>query len=192
MLSTPELIGIAVLVALFAVATFALIRRSSHRRQLELKRRFGPEYDRVLEQHGNKASAERELRSRERRVHSQRLRPLSEADRVQYASDFRMLEARFVDDPSGAVTCAHELIQAVMLARGYSSESFERRVEDLSVEHAHVVEHYRAAHALADENQQGRAATEDLRQALVHYRALFAALLEAPRTSRPSLREARA
>lgn len=192
MLSTTELISIAVLVALFAVVAFALIRRSSHRRQLELKHRFGPEYDRAIEQHGSRNRAERELRERERRVHSQRLRPLSEADRVQYSSDWRTVEARFVDDPSGAVSSAHELIQAVMVTRGYSSESFERRVEDLSVEHAHVVEHYRAAHELADQNRQGRAATEDLRQALVHYRALFAALLEAPRSTQPNLQEARA
>jgi hypothetical protein len=192
MLSTTELIGIAVLVALLAVATFALMRRSSHRRHLELKRRFGPEYDRAIEQHGNTASAERELRERERRVHSQRLRPLSEADRVQYASDWSTLQARFVDDPSGAVGSADELIKVVMLARGYSNESFERRVEDLSVEHAHVVDHYRAAHELADANREGRAETEDLRQALVHYRALFAALLEAPRSTQPQLQEARA
>jgi len=193
MLTTNEVILIVVLAALALVAVFAVVsKRSSKNRHAELKRRFGPEYDRAVEQHGSVERAERELIAREKRVHKQKLHPLSEADRSQFASDWRNLQTRFVDDPSGAVNAADDLIKQVMIARGYSSQSVEQRAEDLSVEHANVIEHYRAARVLADANREGRANTEELRQAFVHYRALFADLLETPNPPERQMQEARA
>jgi hypothetical protein len=161
------------------------------RRHAELKRRFGPEYDRQVEERGSVARAERELLAREKRVHKQRLRPLADADRAHFSAEWRAVQARFVDDPSGAVTAAHDLIKEVMRARGYAIEGFDQRVADLSVDHAPVVQHYRAAHELAAANREGRANTEELRQAMVHYRALFANLLEEPGLPDGRLEEAR-
>ena len=182
MLSTTEWIVLVAAVVIGCVAVLALIgARTRRRRHAELVRRFGPEYDREVEQYGSVPRAERELLAREKRVHKQRLRTLPEAERAQFADDWRGVQARFVDDPAGAVTAADRLIKAVMHAKGYTVERFDQRVADLSVEHAGVVQHYRAAHELAVANREGRANTEDLRQAVVHYRALFADLLEAPR-----------
>jgi hypothetical protein len=172
---------IAVLAVLAIVAVVWMTKGSSRRRHAALKRRFGPEYDRAVQEYGSEAKAEKELAARERRVQRQKLRPLNETDRSQFSSDWSSVQARFVDDPSGAVTAADELILQVMLARGYSKSDVDQRVADLSVEHAGSVEHYRAANVLAEANRGGRANTEELRQAFVHYRALFADLLEQPK-----------
>jgi hypothetical protein len=194
MLTSDQWVAVIAVLAVLAVAVVVLISmRGGKRRHAMLKRKFGPEYDRAVREHGSEAAAERELLARERRVRRQKLHPLSESDRVQFSADWRNVQARFVDDPSGAVTAADELIQSVMVARGYSnSDDVERRAADLSVEHAGVVEHYRAAHVLADANREGRANTEELRQAFVHYRALFADLLDQPTQSERHLQEARA
>lgn len=169
-------LGVISLVAVAAIAFF--MARSTRRRHLKLRDRFGPEYDREIEQHGSVSRAERELLAREKRMSEQRLHPLSESDRARYSAAWRNVQARFVDEPSAAVQSADELIKAVMIAQGYDIESFDQRVADLSVDHGHVVQHYRAANDLAETNRQGRADTEELRQAMVHYRALFADLLE--------------
>jgi hypothetical protein len=185
------LIGALVVVAL-AVITLMRARATRHRHD-DLKQRFGPEYDREVErQGGNVARAEHELAGREQRVRAQHVRQLPEVERVKFASDWSNLQTRFVDDPAGAVESADELIQSVMLARGYSSDNFDQRVADLSVEHSGVVQHYRAARVLADANREGRANTEELRQAVVHYRALFAELLAEPRAAERQMQEARA
>jgi hypothetical protein len=179
MLTTPQWITLLAVVAVAAVLLTALVAaRASRRRHAVLKDRFGPEYDRAVEQHGNVARAERELAAREKRVRHQKLRPLAEPDRIRFSQDWTKLQARFVDSPSEAVQEADELIKAVMIARGYEADKdFDERVADLSVEHANVVEHYRAASSLAEANREGRANTEELRQAFVHYRELFADLL---------------
>lgn len=180
MLSTTEwaiLIGVTV-VALAALVLF--MARAARRRHAELRARFGPEYEREVEQRGSIARAERELLTREKRVLKKKLHPLSEEDRSRAYVDWHAVQARFVDDPSGAVQSADELIQSVMTMQGYDVDSFEQRVADLSVEHAGVVQHYRAANDLAEANRAGRADTEQLRQAMVHYRALFADLLVPP------------
>jgi len=168
----------AVLAVLAVVAIALLSARASRRRHALLKDRFGPEYDRAIEEHGSVTRAERELAAREKRVRQQKLHPLQESVRARFSSDWSEVQARFVDDPSGAVQAADELIKDVMLARGYQADTeFDERVADLSVEHANVVQHYRAARVLSDANREGRANTEELRQAFVHYRALFADLL---------------
>jgi hypothetical protein len=182
MLSTTEWIILIAAMVVGAVAVMALISaRTRRRRHAELVRRFGPEYDREVAQYGSVARAERELLSRERRVHKRKLRALPEAERAQFYEEWSGIQARFVDDPEGAVQAADQLIKSVMQAKGYAVERFDQRVSDLSVEHAGVVQHYRAAHELAEANREGRANTEELRQAVVHYRALFADLLESPR-----------
>jgi FtsZ-interacting cell division protein ZipA len=182
-LSNEELIAVVGLIALVAVVVVALVvSRSSRKRRLQLRERFGPEYDREVERLGSVARAERELMAREKRVHKQHLHPLPETQRLQFASEWRNVQTQFVDEPSAAVENAHALIKQVMVARGYTIERFDQRVSDLSVEHAGVVQHYRAAHELAVANREGRANTEELRQALVHYRALFTDLLEQPQT----------
>jgi hypothetical protein len=182
---------VAAVVLAVAVIAFVASRRSRER-HLGLKHRFGPEYDREVEKQGDVTKAERELIAREKRVKQRQLKPLLEADRVRFAADWRVVQARFVDDPASAVHDADDLIKAVMLARGYEIEDFGQRVADLSVEHANVVQHYRAARVLADANREGRANTEELRQAVVHYRALFSDLLEQPQPQDRRLQEARA
>lgn len=186
--TTMLIVAIAVVVAVAIVAFIAA--RASRKRHADLRARFGPEYDRAVQEYGSVTSAERELAAREKRVHKQKLRPLSEPDRTRFLADWRNIQARFVDDPSGAVAAADTLIGDVMRERGYAVNDFEQRVADLTVEHASVVQHYRAAQVLADANREGRANTEELRQAFVHYRALFGALLEQPETAEPQLQEA--
>jgi hypothetical protein len=194
-LSNPDtliLVGVIALVAI-AIAMIAwLAVRSSRKRHVELRQRFGPEYDRAVSEFGTEKRAERELLKRENRVNRLHLHPLREAERVRFEGEWRIIQARFVDDPSGAVTEANELIKAVMNAHGYPVRDFEQRVADLSVEHANVIQHYRAARSLADANREGRANTEELRQAFVHYRALFADLLDEPGPAHGELHGVRA
>ena len=180
-LSQSEILIIVGAVVLVVVAIMAwLAVRSSRRRHVELQQRFGPEYERAVAEYGSEKRAERALIKREKRVNRLDLHPLREAERLRFEGEWRMVQARFVDEPSAAVRAADELIKAVMEAHGYPVRDFEQRVEDLSVEHANVVQHYRAARILADANREGRADTEELRQAFVHYRALFADLLDEP------------
>jgi hypothetical protein len=194
MLTTDQWLAVIAVVAVLAVAVMVMISaRSSKKRHALLKQKFGPEYERAVREHGSESAAERDLLARERRVHRQKLHPLSDSDRTQYSSQWRNVQARFVDDPSGAVTDADALIQSVMVSRGYSnSDDADRRIADLSVEHAGVVDHYRAAQVLAEANREGRANTEELRQAFVHYRALFADLLDQNNQPERQLQEARA
>ena len=178
-LTQTEFLILVSAVALVIIGIVALLTvRSSRRRHLELRQRFGPEYERALSEYGSQKRAERELLRRENRINRLHLHPLRDAARLRFEGEWRKVQARFVDDPSGAVTAADDLIKAVMDAHGYPVHDFEQRVKDLSVEHANVVQHYRAARVLADANREGRADTEELRQAFVHYRALFADLLD--------------
>jgi hypothetical protein len=167
-------IGLAIVLTL-AVAT----RRRSRARSLELQRRFGPEYERAVQELGP-VRAERELAARARRVEHFKFRDLSSADRGRFSSSWSRIQLQFVDDPALAVSSANELIKEVMRARGYPTEDFEQRAADLSVDYPAVVQHYRAAQSLAASNRSGQASTEELRQAVVHYRVLFGELLQPP------------
>lgn len=179
-------LGIVALVIILVVAS----RHRARVRRAELRSKFGPEYDRAVEEYGP-ARADRELASREQRVGKFQARELSAADRARFLSSWASIQQQFVDDPGVAVTGANELINQLMRALGYPTEHFEQRVADLSVDHAAVVQHYRAAKALADANRNGQVNTEELRQAVVHYRVLFADLLHEPKTE-PDLRRAHA
>jgi hypothetical protein len=162
----------------------------SRRRRVALTQRFGPEYERTVAEAKNRREAERRLAEREKRVERLDIHPLSAADHTRYLERWRAVQARFVDDPPAALQEADDLIGEVMVSRGYPLEDFERRAEDLSVDHAEVVQNYRAGHRLASSSREGKASTEDLRQAMVHYRALFDDLLEpeAPRRKEKSER----
>lgn len=177
-------IGVAVLAVI--VVAFWLLQR---RRSLELRRRFGPEYEELVRQHHDPRKAERELESRERRVAKLDIRPLSRDDAARFTQAWEVTQRRFVDDPNGAVMDADRLVSEVMTARGYPLGDFEQRAADISVDHPAVVTNYRAARAIATRRARGESTTEDLRQALVHYRALFADLLE-PTTQVPLTRAA--
>jgi len=163
--------GVALLVALAAWAY------TSRRRRMNLRDRFGPEYDRTVEAVGP-ARAESVLRDRAERVSRFNLRKLTQEQADSFAREWRRIQARFVDDPGGAVAEADELVSQVMTARGYPLEDFERRADDVSVDHPVVVQNYRTARALALRRQRGEAATEEMRQAVVNYRALFDELLD--------------
>lgn len=168
-------IVIAVVAALVVIGIVAAALRA--RRTAALQDRFGPEYDRAVEERGDRRDAEAELRERERRREQLEIVELSPQSRERYAEQWHATQERFVDDPSAAVREADMLVQMVMRDRGYPMDDFETRAADISVDHPHVVEEYRAAHALSLRNESGRASTEELRQAFVHYRALFDELL---------------
>ena len=172
--TTLWLVVAVAIVAVAAIAWFALSRRRSER----LRQRFGPEYDHTLKSHGNTKRAEAELESRAKRVEALHIRPLAVDSARRFDAAWRAVQARFVDDPQGAVTEADRLVGEVMTERGYPMGDFEQRVADISVDHADVVMNYRAAREIALLHQQGKATTEDLRQAMVHYRALFRDLLK--------------
>jgi hypothetical protein len=177
-------IVIAILVAALIVVIAVAYLTSRKRRSARLRERFGPEYDRVLRQQGDARKAEGVLEFRQKRREKFQVRPLSQADRSNFAIRWNEVQARFVDDPQGAVSVADSLVTDAMQARGYPIGEFEQRAADLSVDYPLIVENYRAAHAIALRHEAGKASTEDLRQAMVHYRALFQELLEEPSSQR--------
>jgi hypothetical protein len=166
---------IAVVVAA-AVAAGLLIWRK--RRSEALRARFGGEYDHAVRNVGDVSKAEASLEAREKRVEKLHIRPLPAAEVDRVKTSWRRVQEHFVDDPQDAIAEADRLIGEVMAIRGYPLGDFERRVEDISVDHADVVMNYRAAHEIALQQSNGRASTEDLRQAMVHYRVLFREMLE--------------
>ena len=172
---TPTTAFVIVVALLVVVAIVWMVNAQRHSRSL--RDRFGPEYDRELNERGRR-HAEKELDRRARRVAELPIRPLPEGERDRYAELWRAEQARFVDDPRGAVNEADRLVEEVMRRRGYPIGDFEQRAADISVDHPVVVENYRAAHHIATRLERGQAATEDLRQAMVHYRTLFEDLLE--------------
>lgn len=159
-----------------AVLIWFLVKRA---RSQQLRRDFGPEYERTMARAGDRGVAESDLRERRERVQALELRPLSMSDHDRFASEWTRVQAAFVDTPSEAVTNADELIQEVMATRGYPVEDFDRRAADVSVEHPHVVENYRSAHSIAvkEAREDSDADTEALRKAMVYYRSLFDELL---------------
>lgn len=147
-------------------------------RTVRLKKRFGTEYGRTIQELGSRTKAESELARREERVAGLRIVPLSAADAARFSKAWNVLQGRFVDNPKGVVVEADELVRDVMLKRGYPMGDFERRAADISVDHPAVVTNYRAAQAIAARDARGEADTEELRRAVVHYQTLFDELLE--------------
>ena len=173
--TTIVILLIIVVVLVAGGLAWTLMQR---RRSEELRERFGPEYDRTVSQLGDQRQAEAELAARQKRVESFKLQPLAPADRGRFVEEWRATQARFVDEPAAAIQAADQLVAEAMRARGYPVGDFEQRAADISVDHPNVVENYRAARAIALANERGEASTENLRQAMVYYRALFQDLLE--------------
>jgi hypothetical protein len=168
-------IVIAIVVVAAVLIVFAGIARA--RRTKRLREGFGREYDRTIEHTGDRREGERELLHRQKRHDALDIRPLSPQARERYTQRWQATQTKFVDDPSGAVIEADGLVQQVMKERGYPTDDFEQRAADISVDHPDLVERYRTAHGIAQSNERGRATTEDLRQSVRHYRALFEELL---------------
>jgi hypothetical protein len=187
-MDTGLLIAILVVIVLLALLAFFAGRQ---RRRRQLKDRFGPEYDRTVEQAGDRRAAEAELLERAERRQRLDIVPLDPEARTRYMEAWRNTQARFVDEPAEATREADRLITSVMRDRGYPVDDFEQRAADISVDHPQVVDDYRAAHGIAMANDRSEASTEDLRQALVHYRSLFEELLEDRHPDRSTTEEAR-
>lgn len=176
-MSTTTLTAVIVLAAIVVVAIGALLF-GRKRRTANLRAQFGdPEYARALEATGSRRHAEAGLDARKERVESFHIRPLASADQARFAESWRRVQARFVDSPGGAVTEADQLVADLMSTRGYPVSDFEQRASDISVDHPSVLTHYRTAHEIALGQAQGKASTEDLRQAMIHYRTLFEELV---------------
>ena len=183
-LSTTELASIIALAVIVAAGIVAgvFIRK---RRTARLRTRFGgAEYARAVQEGGSRRHAEAKLDKRQERVESFHIRPLASGDHARFLDSWRKLQARFVDSPGGAVTEADQLLGDVMSTRGYPVSDFEQRAADISVDHPQVMENYRTAHKIALSQTQGQATTEDLRQAMIHYRTLFEELVGEPETAR--------
>jgi len=165
-------LGVAVV---FALGAWAYARR---RRHAQLVDHFGPVYDRAVEEFGGRSKADAELAARERRFAKAQLRALSTAERDHYAAVWQSAQARFVDSPTAAIEEADRLIEDVMRLRGYPVGDPAQRLADVAIGHPELLDHYRGAREVALRSREGGAGTEDLRQAMVHYRALFEDLLE--------------
>jgi FtsZ-interacting cell division protein ZipA len=174
-MNTTALVILAIVIIAIAVGAFFYLRR---RRSENLRKQFGPEYNRAVDQYGDQRKAEAELAEREKRVRKLDIRGLTADEQNRFADNWKKTQAHFVDAPSPAVGEAEILVKELMLARRYPVGEFEQRAADISVDHPNVVNNYRAAHEIADRNKSGKATTEDLRQAMVHYRSLFEELLE--------------
>jgi FtsZ-interacting cell division protein ZipA len=169
---------IAVLIVVAVIAIAVIIFAVSRKRRSEtLKQHFGPEYERAVLERGDTARAEKELINREKRVHSFTIKPLTPIARERFREEWSQIQNRFVDDPAVAASQADSLVSRVMAARGYPMTDFEQRAADVSVSYPAVVQNYRAACGLVQRYGRGDAGTEELRQAMVHYRSLFDELL---------------
>jgi hypothetical protein len=176
-MATGAIVAIVIVVIVVAAVLFMLTTANRRRR---LRERFGPEYDRAVTERGSRREAEAELAERERHVRDLDIRPLSPSARNQYQSEWTAVQEQFVDAPQAAVAGAQTLVSAVMEDRGYPTQPYDQTLADLSVEHASTLDHFRAAHDISQNAAAGTATTEDLRQAMIHYRALFAELLGEP------------
>jgi hypothetical protein len=172
---SPTIVIILIVLALLVAAAVLYAVRSGRRKQLQ--NTFGPEYDRVVGDADSRTEGERELRERERRHAELELKPLSTESKAKYSVAWEEVQIQFVDAPEQAVSTADELVTRLIAERGYPTGDYDEQVATLSVEHARTLGHYRDAHAISERSKGGEATTEDLRQALVHYRALFADLL---------------
>ncbi len=172
------------LIAAIAVVAVVLVAvmwmMSARRRRAHLQEKFGPEYHRAVGTTGSTSAAEAALLERERRVAKYKIRSLTTDERKRYTDLWQRVQAQFVDDPSAAVVEAELLVTDLMTTRGYPMADWDQRVDDLSVDHPNVVHHYREARGIHRRHTTGGASTEDLRQALVHYRSLFTDLLDDP------------
>ncbi len=181
--TTQIAIGIAIVVIVVAAIVMSVVIRK--RRTARLRAQFGgAEYSRAVKQGGSRRHAEAALDERADRVERLHIRPLAPGDRARFVESWDRVQARFVDGPGSAVSDADKLLGDVMSTRGYPVSDFEQRAADISVDHPLVLENYRAAHQSALRQTRGQASTEDLRQAMIHYRTLFEELVSEPEAAR--------
>lgn len=179
-LTDPRLIVLAA-VAILAIAALAwLYMRKRSTTTADLRRRFGPEYERAVREHGSERKAEARLADREKRVENLKIRDLDPMEHERFSKQWQSVQSRFVDSPKGAVAEADDLVSSLMKTRGYPVSDFNQRAADISVAHPRVVENYRSAHEIALRVGKDEATTEDLRTAMIHYRSLFEELVQVP------------
>jgi len=175
---------IAIIIAVIVVIVGAIVAFYLQRRRSEkLRERFGPEYERSLKESGDRRIAEAQLEKRAERVEKFHLRPLAPEDKARFTEQWDRVQAHFVDAPAGAVAEADQLLGDIMATCGYPMGNFEQRAADISVDHPIVTQNYRAAHEIAVRQASGKASTEDLRRAMIHYRALFDDLVKESRSA---------
>ena len=174
-MNTTAILLLVLIIVVIAVGALLFVQR---RRSAALQQKFGPEYQRAIGQFGDERKAEAELAAREKRVRSLNVRALTPEEQTRFADAWKRAQARFVDEPSQAAADADNLVKDLMQTRGYPIGDFDQRAADVSVDHPHVVSNYRAAREIAMRNNAGKATTEDIRQAMVHYRSLFEELLQ--------------
>ncbi len=183
--STTQIIVAVAVVAVVVAAGIAIYLSMRKRRTEKLRTQFGSvEYTRAVEAGGGQRKAEAALDKRAERVEAMHIRPLAPGDRARFVESWARVQSRFVDSPGGAVTDADKLLGDVMSVRGYPVSDFEQRAADISVDHPLVLENYRAAHQAARLQAEGKASTEDLRMAMIHYRTLFEELVVEPEVAR--------
>jgi hypothetical protein len=170
--SNPMVLAALAVVAVAIILVIAMVVHKRHA-SARLRAKFGPEYDRTVLEHGSERKAETVLAERETRVSKLKLRELGAAQRDRYLADWNLVQSRFVDHPRGAVIEADELVTSLLRARGYPVSGFEQGAEDISVDYPAMAESYRSAHAVATLSARGEASTEELRNAMIHYRSLF-------------------
>ena len=183
--STTTIIIVAAIILAVILITAIVFRR---RRTQQLRSDFGPEYDRAVRQAGDRRHAEAELADRRKRVEHLDIHALDAGQRERFISSWTGVQAEFVDDPKTALAHADDLVSDVMKAEGYPMGTFEQRAADLSVEHPTVVQNYRAGHDIALRHKSGQASTEDLRQAMIHFRELFSELVGGGGDAAPAAR----
>jgi hypothetical protein len=172
---------IAVAAAMIGFAVWSIYWNRQSKRPQD---RFGPEYGRTVEDLGSQPTAESEPKARDRRVERLDIASLTPPEAARFMRSWNGLQGRFINNSQNVVAQADQLVREVMLKGGYPMGDFERRAADISVDHPAVVQNYRAAQAIAVRAERGQANTEELRQAVAHYRALFDELLEVRRATR--------
>src|SRR5271157_6446447 len=178
----PKLIALAVAVILVIAGLAWLYARKHRSATATLRKKYGPEYDRAVREHGSERKAQAKLEDREKRVEKLNLRDLDPIEHDRFLKRWESVQSRFVDSPKGAVAEADDLVSSLMKTRGYPVSDFDQRAADISVDHPRVVENYRSAHEIALRVGKNEATTEDLRTAMIHYRSLFEELVQVPAT----------
>jgi hypothetical protein len=176
-MDTLYLIGFVVLVMVAAGLVLGPLFYVRRRKSVKFQDKFGPEYDRTVKIMGNEKKAQTELKSRQKHVETLNIRPLSQVERERYLADWAAVQSKFVDEPGQAIVDADRLIMEVMQKRDYPISDFDQRAADISIKYPTLVSDYRDARVIALKNKEHKADTEELRQAMIHYRALFAELL---------------
>ena len=179
-LRDPKFIMLAGVVILVMAVLVWLYMQKRTSTTAALRQKFGPEYDRAVQQQGSERKAEAKLANRQERVEKLKIRDLDPMDRERFSKQWESVQSRFVDSPRGAVAEADDLVSSLMKTLGYPVSDFDQRAADISVDHPRVVENYRSAHDIALRVGKNGASTEDLRTAMIHYRTLFEDLVREP------------